>query len=71
LNLMLCYIHFASEVYFNFPYCHIKTINIKVGFWFMVLNDTFNNISVIAWRSALLVEEIGVSGENHRPPASH
>ena len=24
---------------------------------FMVLNDTFNNISVISWRSVLLVEE--------------
>jgi len=31
----------------------------------MVLNTTFNNISVISWRSVLLVEEIGVSGENH------
>jgi hypothetical protein len=27
-----------------------------------VLNATFNNISVILWRSALLVEEIGVPG---------
>ena len=31
----------------------------------MVFNATFNNISVISWRSALLVEETGVSGENH------
>jgi len=37
----------------------------------MVLNATFNNISVISWRSVLLVEEIGVSGKNHRPAASH
>ena len=28
----------------------------------------FNNISVISWRSVLLVEE---TGENHRPVASH
>jgi hypothetical protein len=28
--------------------------------WFMVLNATFNNISVISWLSALLVEETGV-----------
>jgi hypothetical protein len=27
----------------------------------------FNNISVISWRSVLLVEETGVLGENHRP----
>ena len=35
------------------------------------INDTLNNISVISWRSVLLVEETGVSGENHRPVASH
>ena len=29
----------------------------------MVFNATFNNISVILWRSALLVEETGVPGE--------
>ena len=37
----------------------------------MVLNTTFNNISAISWRAVLLVEEAGVSGENHRPVASH
>ena len=37
----------------------------------MVLDATFNNISVISWRSVLLVEETGVPGENHRPAASH
>jgi hypothetical protein len=36
--------------------------------WFMVFNATFNNISVISWRSILLVEE---TGENHRAVASH
>jgi hypothetical protein len=34
--------------------------------WFMVFNATFNNISAIPWRSALLVEETGVPGEIHR-----
>ena len=33
----------------------------------MAFNVTFNNISVISWRSVLLVEETGVLGENHRP----
>ena len=33
----------------------------------MAFNTTFNNISVISWRSVLLVEETGVPGENHRP----
>jgi len=37
----------------------------------MVFNATFNNISIISWPSALLVEETGVPGENHRPTASH
>ena len=31
--------------------------------WLMVFNATFNNISVISWRSVLLVEETGVPGE--------
>ena len=30
-------------------------------------NATFNNISVISWRSVLLLEETGVSRETHRP----
>ena len=37
----------------------------------MVFNVTFNNISVISWRSILLVEETRVSGENHQPAGSH
>jgi hypothetical protein len=37
----------------------------------MVLNTTFYNISAISWRLVLLVEETGVSGENHHPVASH
>jgi hypothetical protein len=40
----------------------------------MVFNATFNNISVISWRSVLLVEETRVveeAGENHRPWASN
>jgi hypothetical protein len=34
-------------------------------FGFMVFNATFNNISVISWRSVLLVDETRVRGENH------
>jgi hypothetical protein len=43
----------------------------KTGLGFMVFNTTFNNISVISWRSVLLVEETRVPWENHRPVASH
>ena len=38
--------------------------------WFMVSNATFNNISIISWRSVLMAEETGVAGENCRPVAS-
>jgi hypothetical protein len=30
----------------------------------MVFNATFNNISIVSWRSVLLMEETGVPGEN-------
>jgi len=33
----------------------------------MEFNATFNNISVLSWRSVLLVEETGGPGENHLP----
>ena len=36
----------------------------------MVFNATFKNISVISWRSVLLLEETGVPKENHRPAVS-
>ena len=37
----------------------------------MVFNAPFNNISVISWRWALMLEETGVPGVNHWPIASH
>jgi len=36
----------------------------------MMFNATFNNISVISWRSVLLVKETEVLGENHRTDLS-
>ena len=48
---------------------YVKYLMVLV--WFIVFNATFNNISVILWQSVLLVEETGVSGENHWPVASH
>ena len=39
---------------------------LEIQFRFMVFNATFNNISVISWRSVLLMEE---TGKNHRPAA--
>ena len=47
-------------------------LQILIGLvWFMVLNSTFNNISVILWQSILLVEETREPGENHWPVTSH
>ena len=40
-------------------------------FFFFFFYDAFNNISVISWRSVLLVEETGVPGENHHHIAIH
>jgi len=35
----------------------------------MVINATFNNISVISWRYVLFVKEIEAPGENNWPAA--
>jgi hypothetical protein len=37
----------------------------------MVFDATLSDISVISWRSVLLVDETRVPGETHRPVASH
>ena len=47
---------------------NISLFQLLVDGWFMVFNATFHNISVISWRSVLLVDE---TGENHRPVASN
>jgi hypothetical protein len=54
-------------------YIQYTTIKLGMihGWWVMVFNATFNNISVISWRSVLLVEETGVPGKNHWPAVSH
>ena len=53
----------------NLSYLTFQSFDWLVGL--MVFNATFNNFSVISWRSVLLVEETRVPGENHRPVASH
>ena len=40
-----------------------KLVRWWLGLWFMMFNATFNNISVISWRTVLLVEETRVSGK--------
>jgi hypothetical protein len=46
----------------NSPPAEVSTKGDRVRV--MVFNATFNNISVIVWRSVLLVEETGVPEEN-------
>jgi hypothetical protein len=57
--------YFIMEIMFT----HFVKIWLEVRV--VVFNATLNNISVISWRSVLLVEEIGVPGENHRHATSH
>jgi len=44
---------------------------ISIVVWFVVFSATVNNISVISWRSVLLVEKTGIPWENHRPVTGH
>jgi hypothetical protein len=63
------------NIYNNKTISLLETKYIDFGLaWFMMFNTTFtkkNNISVISWRSVLLVEETRVPRENHHPVASH
>jgi len=63
--------HYAMHIFFKYVgmclsqrayrlVCHLIELVRVVAF-----NVTFNNISIISWRSVLLVEETAVSGENH------
>jgi hypothetical protein len=61
------YIYIYDLIYFILYHSQWSEIN-KAG---MLTPDHFDNISVISWRSVLLVEETGVPKENHRPVASH
>jgi hypothetical protein len=45
----------------------LLTCSKQRGLMVMVFNATFNNISVIPWRSVLLMEETGGPRENHLP----
>jgi hypothetical protein len=47
---------FAQHI---FIYIQLNLTALKWFLWFMVFNATFNNISVISWRSVSLVEETG------------
>jgi hypothetical protein len=64
--------HFVLKLSDNSGKSQLKRCGmVWVLFRFMVWKVTFNNISVISWRSVWLVEETGESGENHRQTLSH
>ena len=51
------------QTFWAFIFENLNNLAIQVRV--MVFNATFNNISVLSWRSVLLVGETGVSGENY------
>jgi len=56
--------------------CSVLIVGWFVSFSFLfffgvVFNATFNNIPVVSWRLVLLMEDTGLSGDNHRSVASH
>jgi hypothetical protein len=63
----------------SFLQSYVFTINLSTGIVYMYHKHPGHfeivlvilNISVISWRSVLLVEETGVPRENHRPATSH
>jgi len=78
LCLIICsfLIIYYKQIYNIYFFCwnkyHVIFVPVcRYVSWFMVFNTTFNNISVIAWRSVLMVEETRIPGENHWPVTSH
>jgi hypothetical protein len=69
-------LYYSAYIFVHFPHQVIDDYQVGERYKFLwalvcmamviVFNATFNNISVISWRSLLLVEETGVPGENHR-----
>jgi len=45
---------------------HLPYFGICLFVCLVMFNATFNHISIISWRSVLLVEETGGAGENHQ-----
>ena len=70
--------HYQEEGFSCFLFCFVIFVCFLLFLFvdvlfacLMVFDVTFNNISVITWRSVLLVEETEVPGKNPGPAASH
>ena len=61
-------IRFKNQISIMFNFCAECSLHLflKLGFRVMVVNVTFNNVSVMSWRSDLLVEETRVFRGNLR-----
>ena len=53
-------------LFYNWTVFRMLVTSNDEGVRVMVFNTIFNNVSVISWRSVLLMEETRVPGENHR-----
>jgi hypothetical protein len=63
-------VRFLAEIFWSL--CCLLIFNIRTLITPLVSsNSSFNNFSIISWRSVLSVVETGVSVENQRPDASH
>ena len=66
----------CGNLILSIMYTTIKIITNQITvdtfrFRFMLFNATFNTISVISWKSVVLMKETGAPGDNHRPVVSH
>ena len=66
---MCIIVHYGRIIFLHLIF--LVEVGLHRQVWFMVFNATFNTISIISWRSVLLVEETGVPSENQRPVASY
>ena len=69
LNKHLVASNFSKKLFFPPLFSRSILLIWLIDFW--CFNATFSNISAISWRPVLVVEEAGVSEENHRPWASN
>jgi hypothetical protein len=65
--IFYCKNNMVSLIFLNFSFKQWNMLELTRN----KLSATFNNISVISWRSILLVEGTGAPGENQHPAASH
>jgi hypothetical protein len=70
-DLPLCIYFWYQKILTEWKWFEISVLSLNLGKMSCGggLNATYNNISVISWRSVVLVDKNWVPGENHRPIA--